>query len=295
MNYYDNLMLQYYRVLNNAWRRELKEAAYTAITLLYEARGDRARADLTAEEVNQIMEIINQNLGADFAAAVTAETKVFIDRTLRLGLQDVRAELRGRVSIGLWGVREQYAATLLEKQQIFWIGNHFDADVAAKFRATLHNAVVQGHTRAQLAEALKEQFQHLGEQSSHYWQGLAEHTALRVREMGRLAGYEKAGAKYYRLVNPMDDKTSEICRALVGANKIYPLDVALQVRDQLLAIDMEKEGLEAAREHIKALAPWVKESQIVRDAQGNPTGVQGAHTPFPPFHWKCRTTTEIVL
>ena len=241
------------------------------------------------------MEIINQNLGQDFAAAVTSQTKVYIDRALRLGLQDVRTELRGQISIGLWNVRDQYAATLLEKQQIFWLGNHFDADVASKFRETLHNAFSQGFTRDQLADALKEQFQHLGERSSHYWQGLAEHTALRIREIGRLNGYEKAGAKYYRLVNPMDDKTSDICRALVGAGKIYPLAPALEVRDKLLAIDMEKEGLEAAREHIKALAPWVKESQIVRDAQGNPTGVQGAHTPFPPFHWKCRTVTEIVL
>jgi hypothetical protein len=57
---------------------------------------------------------------------------------------------------------------------------------------------------------------------------------------------------------------------------------------------MKGEDLETARERIKAVAPWVKESQIVYDREGNATGVQGAYTPFPPFHWKCRTTTEIV-
>jgi hypothetical protein len=93
----------------------------------------------------------------------------------------------------------------------------------------------------------------------------------------------------------MDDRTSEICRVLVGQGKIYPLDTALEVRDNLMAIDMQAEGMETARAHIKALAPWVKDSQIVRDPDGNPTGVSGAHTPFPPFHWKCRTVTEIVL
>lgn len=294
MNYYDNLMLQYYRVLNNAWKREIKQAATLAISLLYEARGGRPKTSLTAAEVNQIMAVIGQNLGADFAAAVTRETKTYIDRSLRLGLQDVARELRGRVSIGLWGIQDQYAATILEQQQLFWLGNHFDTDVAAAFRATLQNAFSQGLTRDSLAAALKNQFQELGQKSQAYWQGLAEHTALRIREFGRLNGYEKAGAKYYRLVNPMDDRTSEICRVLVGAGKIYPLSIALEVRDNLLAIDMQKEGLEAAREQIKALAPWIKESQIVHDAQGNPTGVSGAHTPFPPFHWKCRTTTEIV-
>jgi hypothetical protein len=93
----------------------------------------------------------------------------------------------------------------------------------------------------------------------------------------------------------MDSRTSENCWALVSQGKVYPLEVALEVRDNLMAIDVEKEGLEEARERIKALAPWVKESQIERDKEGNPVGVSGAHTPFPPFHWKCRTQTEIVI
>jgi len=93
----------------------------------------------------------------------------------------------------------------------------------------------------------------------------------------------------------MDSRTSEICWALVSEGKLYPLSTALEVRDNLMNIDMQKDGLDAAREQIKALAPWIKESQIERDSDGNPVGVSGAHTPFPPFHWKCRTKTEIVL
>jgi hypothetical protein len=81
----------------------------------------------------------------------------------------------------------------------------------------------------------------------------------------------------------------------VSEGKLYPLEDALKVRDNLNNIDPSKEGLDEAREQIKALAPWVKESQIERDKDGNPIGVSGAHTPFPPFHWKCRTKTEIVL
>ena len=160
---------------------------------------------------------------------------------------------------------------------------------------TLTQAIEQGHTKQELADALKGKFNDLGDKGQHYWQGLAEHTALRVREMGRLSGYEKAGAQYYRLVNPMDERTSEICWALVSENKLYPLDVALEVRDNLMDIDVNAEGLEESRDRIKALAPWVKESQVEYDDKGNPTGVSGAHTPFPPFHWKCRTQTEIVI
>ncbi len=292
MTYFDRLMLDYYRVLNNAFRSQLKTAAYLAIQML----ADLPRAQrLNDRTVRDLMSIINQELGTDFSTAVSRETKAYVERSLRLGIQDVSRELRGNISIGLWGIQDQSLSNTITSQNLFWIGNHFGSDIQADFTATLQTAIASGFTRDQLADALKTQFQDLGDKSSHYWQGLAEHTALRIREFGRLSGYEKAGARYYRLTNPMDSRTSEICWALVSEGKLYPLDVALEVRDNLMNIDMAKDGLESAREQIKALAPWIKESQIERDPQGNPVGVSGAHTPFPPFHWKCRTKTEIVL
>jgi len=159
---------------------------------------------------------------------------------------------------------------------------------------TLKEAISSSFTREMLASKLKEQFQHIGEKSAYYWQGLAEHTALRIREFGRLEGYNKAGAKGYRLVVILDDRTSEICRALAAQDKIYPLNDAIDTMEQLMNIDTQKHSLESVREMTKEMAPWISEKQIVRNSSGEPTGVFGSHTQFPPFHWKCRTTTEIV-
>lgn len=117
---------------------------------------------------------------------------------------------------------------------------------------------------------------------------------LRMREFGRLSGYEQAGAIGYRLIVVVDDRTSDICMALHNENKVYPLNEALQVRDALLAVEVQEDNLEKARNTIKALAPWVKDSNVIYDSNNNPIGVQGAYTPFPPFHWKCRTTTAMV-
>lgn len=291
MNYFDSLMLQYYQVLNNAWNKELREAARFSI----QALSDIPRAErVNQRTVDALVDVINQNLGDDFMMAVAADTKIYVERSLRLGIQDVRTDPKLKISIGLWGVQDQRLASQIQKQNLFWIGQHFGSDISQDFRSALTTAVQEGYTKQQLANLLQQKFADLGPKSQHYWQGLAEHTALRLREFGRLSGYEKAGAKFYRLVNPMDNRTSEICWALVSENKEYPLDVAIQVRDQLSAIDVNASGLEEARDRIKALAPWVKESQIEYDNEGNPTGVSGAHTPFPPFHWKCRTKTEIV-
>lgn len=41
MYYYDQLMLEYYRVLNNAWKTEIKDAARLAI----QKRSDLPRAE----------------------------------------------------------------------------------------------------------------------------------------------------------------------------------------------------------------------------------------------------------
>jgi len=60
-------------------------------------------------------------------------------------------------------------------------------------------------------------------------------------------------------------------------------------------IDVGKIGLEEARARLKAIAPWINEKQIVRDEYGQPIDVEGNHTPFPPFHWRCRTQTEMVF
>jgi hypothetical protein len=92
----------------------------------------------------------------------------------------------------------------------------------------------------------------------------------------------------------LDDRTSDICRALAAQNKVYPLSDALEVMEDLLAIDPKQHSLESARERTKELAPWVSDDQIERSASGKPTGVSGSHTPFPPFHWKCRTSTSVM-
>jgi len=97
-----------------------------------------------------------------------------------------------------------------------------------------------------------------------------EHTALRIREFGTLQGYKKAKARYYKLVVILDDRTSDICRALAAQDKIYPLNDALDVMDNLMALDTKSNSLDDAREYIKALAPWIKDDQIEYDSEMNP-------------------------
>ena len=45
----------------------------------------------------------------------------------------------------------------------------------------------------------------------------------------------------------------------------------------------------------KSIPEVVKSEVVEYDPHGKAIGVSGSHTPFPPFHWKCRTTTEILF
>lgn len=145
---------------------------------------------------------------------------------------------------------------------MFWIGKHFEADIWQNFAATLTKAIEQGYTKEMLADTLKDQFKDLSNRSSHYWQGLAKHSALRIREFGRLQGYKKAKGRYYKLEMILDDRTSDICRVLAELDKMYPLNDALEVMDNMMAVDTKSNSLDDAREYIKALAPWIKDDQI---------------------------------
>ena len=153
VSYFDRMMLEYYQVLNNAWRKEIKEAARTAIGLLSEMpkaeRMDRSKVDM-------LLEVINQNLGDDFMMAVSSETKAYVERSLRLGIQDVKTSAKARISIGLWGIKDQALSAQVQKQNLFWIGQHFGADISDDFRETMTKAIEQGYTKEMLADALKD-------------------------------------------------------------------------------------------------------------------------------------------
>ncbi len=290
MEYFDKVMYDYYKVLNNAWRSEIKQSARQAIQMLADLpRSERVKNS----HIDDIVHIVNENLGDDFASLVRQETKTFTQKSIKLGLGDVMKELKTSTSIGLYGMKEQKLETMVAKQNLFWIGNKFGTDIQAGFQKTLTEAIGKGYTKKMLADTLQEQFKGLGNKSSAYWQGLAEHTGLRVREFGRLEGYRKAGISGYRLLVILDDRTSEICRALAAEDKVYPLNDAIDTMNDLLNIDTQRQNLEEVREQTKKIAPWVSSKQIKYE-NDIPVGVAGDYTPFPPFHWKCRTTTVVV-
>ena len=184
-------MYEYYRVLNNAWKGQIKLSAKHAIQMLSDLPKHERLKD---SHIDDIVQVVNMNMSEEFASLVRQETKAFTTKSMRLGINDAVKDIKSNISVGLYGIRQQKLETQINKQNLFWIGNKFGTDMEAGFKKSLIEAVSSGYTKEMLANKLQEQFQHLGKQSAVYWQGMAEHTGLRIREFGRLEGYKKAGA-----------------------------------------------------------------------------------------------------
>ncbi len=274
MNAFDKAMYDYFRILNNSWKEQTKVSARQAIKML---------SDLSAFErvktshIDDIMQVVTSNMGEEFSSLVRQPTKAFTTKTMRIGLSDTVKDVKANISIGLSGIRQQKLETMINKQNLFWIGNKFGADIQTGFKKRLLESVASGQSKEMLAKSLQEEFKGLSKKSTAYWQGMAEHTGLRVREFGRLEGYRKAGARGYRLLVILDERTSEICQALAAEDRVYPLDEAIDTMEELLAIDTDKADLEEVRDRTKKLAPWVSDKQI-RYENDKPVGVEGEHT-----------------
>ena len=284
--YFDKLMGEYYKVLINSWNESVQESARFAIKSLVSLR-DGQRAD--EQFVKDLEYVLRQQLGDEFASALDSKVKTFTEMTYRLSSQEGQFQNIGvKLSFTPTDMRN---IEMIKKQQVFWLREHYNTSVSEKLQNVLTQSIEQNMTKRELASSLQQEFSNVMQGGKHYFAGLAEHTSLRVREFARLNNYKKCGATHYKIVAILDDKTSDICRALHG--KIFPLKTAMDTMDAMLDMP-EHVKPEDAKAELKRLAPFVRDDQVEYDADGVPFGVSGTHTPFPPFHWRCRTITVMV-
>lgn len=283
--YFDKLMDDYYLVLINAWDDKLKESARYAITQL---TGLDQNQRVNEQFLKDLDWVIRQKMGKDFVSAIDSDIKTFCEMSYKVSAQeDQFAGMKFSFSPA-----DQRNIEILHDQQSFWLRNHYDDSTSKKINDILEESIKNNYTNKELADQLENEFSDLVKGSRVYYEGLAEHTALRIREFGRLKNYERLGATHYKIVAVMDSRTSDICKALNG--KIFPLGPAFKSMKAIFEVHEKYDSFADAKEHLKRIAPFVTDDQIEFDKDGNPTGIEGMHTPFPPFHWRCRTRTVMI-
>lgn len=270
-------------VLSRTWTREKRTAIIEAIRNLERFDGPVTEAELRRLESN-----LSQRLGADFASLVRQPVIEITEAAYLMGMTQAAADT-GLGPFGAairWNLPDLESLDVLTKNTMFWVGDYYDSQAQDKFKEVLQEFFQGGYSRDQIADLLEDTFAGLGPKTEAYWDLLADHTCTKVREIGRLSGYEQAGVEYLEIRAWLDAKTTPMCRSLHG--RIIAVREVRQFVNGYLAACQTGD-----KEAVKQAWPMWNENRF-RSAgiAGIPSGkLVAAGVGLPPYHFRCRTIT----
>lgn len=180
----------------------------------------------------------------------------------------------------------------IRRVELMWIGET-TTGVASTVREALEGGLLAGLSREQRGKAvealIRERLTDLklpsGFQGSSdaYFKGLAANAVTNARVQAQLEAFARLGVKKYEIVNPMDERTSDICRIMNG--KVFIVEDATELLDKLRAATTPEE--------YKRIHPWLNTSRIQELSKAGVDALAEAGQMFPPFHFFCRSTVDI--
>lgn len=267
----------------SAWHAHITEGVHSAMSFAQSHSGNPTQSEVTGI-ISKIHEKVNGNsfvkssfrhsalhdvVGA-YQKAKREEKANFVKQTKFDTIKD-----NFNVQI-VDGMTEFEAINAISDQIFIAAGDFWDSQLQQSIKTELESYLEGGLTREEFAAKLKElvnaklvsaQNDTLGDS---YFKRLAHNTIVKTRTLGKFAQAKQLGALRYNLINPMDSRTSLICRDLVARGTLYTMDEAQPVVNDILSAKTTAD--------IKAKQPFWKSPDEAR-------------VPIPPLHWgDCRTT-----
>lgn len=173
----------------------------------------------------------------------------------------------------------------LEKNQLYWVGDHYDATLNTQIRDTVRETMLnQGLGRAAAGKVLEDKLQGvfgLGDQPKRYFEGLAAHVVTNARVHGAMRQMAQIGVTTYEVVNPLDERTCDRCKFMDGRK--FTVRRAVELMDNILAAKAPDEA--------KAAHPWAGDVEDMKRSEA--AGRLERDFPLPSYHFRCRCTVDI--
>lgn len=291
------------------WRARAKQAAQEAV-LAYKkgflAEGIVAAVDAVMKKFpGDVEKRFKEELATSYKLARRAGWKKAAGHTtasLRYHVPSQKeaervAKARGKIKVSLeptFNLQDERALASLEQDQMLWVGQHYGPELRAAVLKAVHDELTKGYGRADIAPALEKAVQKaLGysHADAAYFEGLAANVVTTARVKGQMISFVQLDVVTYELVNPMDERTSEICEFLNG--KQFSVEDGLNHLSRLAAA--------TSPEDVKSIAPWLSIDEIKQISSGpgqqseaDSKALAAAGVLLPPFHFRCRTTIDIV-
>lgn len=204
---------------------------------------------------------------------------------------------------------DEAALAELSDETMVWFRDRSGAvyyDPAARKEITRQAGVMirEGASQLEIAEAMREAAEALygvgafANRGRSYWGGVAEHMATTAGVRGQLTELTELGFTRYELINPSDERTTEICQVMNG--KVVIVEDANTHNARLATAKTPDE--------VKAIHPFAPggSTKLVDGALGRSLSVgSGVLSPrdsatlgkagvaVPPFHFRCRTFLDV--
>jgi len=269
------------RVLSQQWNQQTRKAIIEALNEI-----QRLEGAITRSEFDRISEKLSVRLGVPFADLVS-------DRVVEVEeaayMQGARAGMKGSGLSFAWTFADMKALDTVANDTMFWIGDHYSDDVQKKIDNILNDFFKGQSSRKEVYWQLKEELGIIFNKSDAYWNLLADHMITKTKEIGRVTGYEQAGAEVVRVKAILDDRTTEICRRLHGQ--------VISVKDLRKQVD---NYFKAAKKHdkeaIKKFWPMYSDKDAKKKLSSQQkvnSQIKAGKLGLPPYHFGCRTITVV--
>ena len=262
--------------LTRAWTDNMQKGIINALNTI----DGLGAGNLTDANVNEIVAALELHVGSEaMVAAVRGPTINLSEALYRTGITEVGQTVGIDTKFGKTDLR---MLNIVQRSNLFWVGNSWNSYTNDLFRNILTDYVTEGLSRQQLVTRFSEDFAGLSDRGINYWNTLADHTATKTREIGRIDAYLEADVQYIKIRAHLDSNTTQICRTMHG--KIIPVTQLVEQRDSYLKAVSERDAPAAKR----AWKMWQE-----KDDLSKLSGPIPKNTGLPPYHFGCRTITVI--
>ena len=272
---FEKLYAELQQAMTRAWSEQMRKGIAHSLDRLR----DLGAGQFTRSDGQIILETLEQQVGRDAIKAALREPVINLsDPLYRLGNQEV-SQAVGVDTV--FNKSDHDALNALQEANLHWVGESWDSNSRQLLERSLNDYFTnEGITREQLARRFAEDFAQISDQGTPYWTLLADHTATKTREIGRVSAYQRADIEYVQIRAHIDARTSEICRSLHG--RVIPVSKLAAQRDAYLSAT---KNYDLAR----AKGSW---AMLARGTDLNArTQDLPANVASPPYHFRCRSIT----
>jgi hypothetical protein len=284
------------KAVTRAWKSAASEGLVTGLDALL------TKPKFTKTAINDFLVTLGLAVRDPLSKPQKEIIKGRLRSIYRVSKKDAATEVKAKFIFGEPDVR---AIAASHNQQLFWVNDFFDANLSKRISAVSTDVLLgQGYSYREAGPVLKDALkQELGlaptlgpskfaidvparyaGNPDFYFQQVASVSGHQSRIFGKVNGYDEAGITTMQVTNPMDARTSEICRRMFGQK--------FKVRD---GVSQMKNIIDAKTpDEVREQAPWLSIDQLDSALGSMKPGSSSASNVLvnigmvgPPYHPSC--------